>query len=260
MLRIISKRISSNIAGVQMKQVAKYSSGHCDNPQVAVVLSGCGVFDGTEIHEAAAVLSHITRNNATPFIFAPKIPQMHTMNHATGEEDKGSKRCTFAESARIARGEIKPLSELVDNYKRFSAVIFPGGFGVAKNLSDFAMKGPNCTVHPEVVAILQGCHRAKIAMGFACIAPILPARVLCNVTITLGNSSPAESWPHREAIEAAKAMGAVLEFKGVNEISIDRENNIYSTPAYMYNGKFHEVDDGIGNMIKYMMVMLKHGK
>ncbi|BES99152.1 ES1 protein homolog, mitochondrial-like [Nesidiocoris tenuis] len=254
MLRLLSRRIL--LANSSAIRTANYSK-NCGRTNVAVVLSGCGVYDGSEIHEAVSVLSHLTRNDASPFVFAPRIDQMHIINHSNGDEDKSSKRNVLVESARISRGDVKPLSELVENYKNFDAVVFPGGFGVAKNLSDFAVNGPKCTVHPDVVSILENCHKSRIMLGFACIAPVLAARVLCNVTITLGKESPAEDWPHKGAIEAAKSMGAIIELKEVFEVSADRENNVFSTPAYMYNGKYHEIDDGIGNMIRLMLVTLR---
>lgn len=223
-----------------------------ESNKVAVVLSGCGVYDGSEIHEAVSVLSHLTRNNAVPCCFAPDVPQMHVINHLKGEEDKSHKRNVLQESARIARGSVENICKLLETQSCYDAVIFPGGFGAAKNLSDFAVNGANLTVHPDIVKLLKDFHCAKKPIGLVCIAPILAAKVICNVRITLGKDS-SEKWPHRGAIGEARKLGALVEERDVNEYVFDEKNMVYSTPAFMYDGAFHEIDDGIGNMIKYML-------
>ncbi|XP_046658333.1 ES1 protein homolog, mitochondrial-like [Homalodisca vitripennis] len=237
--------------------VSCYSSKAC--PSIAVVLSGCGVNDGTEIHEASAVLSHITRNRAVPHMFAPDIPQADIINHLECKPDTTHCRNVLVESARIARGQILPLSELVRNPEQYDAVVFPGGFGAAKNLCDFAVKGAECSVLPDVKEVIQQFHGCKKPIGLTCIAPILAARILCGVNITLGqNSCDEEKWPYRDAIKAAEQMGAIVENKDVNETTFDRKNSVFSTPAYMYGpAQFHEVDDGIGGMIKYMLLCIR---
>lgn len=240
--------------------VCCYSSKPC--PSIAVVLAGSGVNDGSEVHEASAILSHITRNKAVPHIFAPDIPQMDVINHLECKQDTTHCRNVLVESARIARGQILPLSDLAKNIQPYDAVVFPGGFGAAKNLSDFATKGPELKVIPDVEAVIKAFHSSKKPIGFTCIAPILAARVICGVAITLGqNSCDQEKWPYKDAIKAAELMGAVVENKDVNETTFDRQNLVFSTPAYMYGvAEFHEVDDGIGGMIKYMMLTIKDGK
>nr|BAN20916.1 unkown protein [Riptortus pedestris] len=227
-----------------------------DSNKVAVVLSGCGVYDGTEIHEAAAVLSHLTRNDAIPCCFAPDVPQLHVINHLKGEEDKTHQRNVLQESARIARGSVENLCKLLENQSCYDAVIFPGGFGAAKNLSDFAVKGTELTVHPDVVKLLKDFHCAKKPIGLICISPILAAKVICNVRITLGRDS-CDKWPHRGAIDAARKLGAQIEERDVNDYVFDEKNMVFSTPAFMYDGAFHEIDDGIGNMIKYMLTYIR---
>uniref|UniRef100_A0A1B6E1T8 DJ-1/PfpI domain-containing protein n=1 Tax=Clastoptera arizonana TaxID=38151 RepID=A0A1B6E1T8_9HEMI len=236
----------------------KYSSR--SSPSVAVILSGSGVNDGSEIHEVASVLSHITRNNATPHCFAPNVNQMDVINHLECVPDTTHCRNVLIESARLARGQLLCLSKLVTMTSLYDAVVFPGGFGVAKNLSNFATRGTECTVLPDVVTIIQEFHKAKKPIGLCCIAPILAARVLPGVTITLGTDSCEEDkWPYRDAIKAAVEMGAIVENREVNETSFDRENMVFSTPAYMYAaGKYHEIDDGIGIMIKYILEIIKH--
>ncbi|XP_075222978.1 ES1 protein homolog, mitochondrial-like [Lycorma delicatula] len=224
-------------------------------PKVAVILAGCGVNDGSEIHEAVSVLSHLTRNGAEAECFAPDIPQMHVINHAEGKEEKAS-RFVLNESARISRGQISPLTDLLCNAQDFSAVVVPGGFGVAKNLSDFAVKGPQMTVQKDVADALYAFHKSRKPIGLCCIAPILAAKLIPGVTITLGKSC-GDEWPYKDAIEAAQKMGANTEEKGVLEVTACPENRVFSTPAFMYDGKYHEVDDGIGNMIIELLKAVK---
>ncbi|XP_014240997.1 ES1 protein homolog, mitochondrial-like [Cimex lectularius] len=243
-------------------QTNNYSNKSCQNDRFAVVLSGCGVFDGTEIHEAAHILSHLTRAGVNPVMFAPEMPHCEIVNHNTGDPEPKVKRGVLDESARIARGPVRPLSELasLETTALFQAVIFPGGFGVAKNLSNFATHGPACTVHPEVVKVIQNFHSEKKPIGLACIAPILVARVLGNVRITLGKDLKCDGWPHHGAIQAAKDMGATVESKDYNEVSYDEKNQIFSTPAFMYNGKFHEISDGLEIFIKFMILNMQQSK
>ncbi|XP_014282998.1 glutamine amidotransferase-like class 1 domain-containing protein 3, mitochondrial [Halyomorpha halys] len=228
----------------------------CDPTKIAVVLSGCGVYDGTEIHEAASVLSHLTRNGAVPCCFAPDAPQLHVIDHLKGEEDKSHKRNILNESARIARGNIQNLCKLIETQSCYEAVIFPGGFGAAKNLSDYAVNGIHFTIQPEVEQILKDFQCAKKPIALCCISPILAAKLICNVNITLGRSC-ANRWPHRSAIEDARKLGAICEETDVSEFVFDKKNLVFSTPAFMFDGLFHEIDDGIGVMIRYMLTHLK---
>lgn len=126
--------------------------------KVAVILSGCGVFDGAEIHESVFTLWAIAKSGASYTIFAPDVNQHHVINHLNGEQMKET-RNVLVEAARIARGDIKPLSA----YKAadFDALLLPGGFGAAKNLSSLAFEGPDCTVNAEVEQALKTTHAAK---------------------------------------------------------------------------------------------------
>ncbi|KAF2351506.1 Class I glutamine amidotransferase-like [Trinorchestia longiramus] len=227
-------------------------------PTVAVVLSGTGVYDGSEVHEAAAALAGITRAGADVQCFAPDVPQMHVVDHTKGAPADGDTRNTLVESARIARGHIKPLSAL--NSSAADAVIFPGGFGAAKNLSDFAVNGANMSVTEETARVLIDFHSAKKPIGLCCIAPILAAKVLGNqgVSLTLGRADDGSGkWPYAGSIDAAKSMGANMVEKSVDEILIDEKNKIVTTPAFMYEGKFHEIQDGVGKMVNAVMTLIK---
>lgn len=225
-------------------------------PKVAVVLSGSGVYDGSEIHETSSILIHLTREGAVPQCYAPDVLQMHVIDHKKGSPEETEKRNVLVESARIARGQVLPLSQLSSSVAQ--AVVFPGGFGAAKNLSDFAVNGVSCTVNEDVMRVLKDFHKAKKPIGLCCIAPVLAAKVFGNVVITLGKKDDGKGkWPHAGAIDAACAMGANVVEKDVNEIAFDDKNLIVTTPAFMYEGQFFEIYNGIGNMIKKVVQLIK---
>jgi len=227
------------------------AAGH----KVAVVLSGCGVYDGTEVHEAAAVLAALTRHGAEPVMFSPDKKQAHVVDHTAGSE-MDQERNVMKESARIARGAVSPLSGLKAG--DVSAVVIPGGFGAAKNLSDFGFKGADMEVDPEVRRVISEFHSAGKPQALCCIAPILAAKVLgqSGVTLTLGNCGSESDWPYQGSIEAAKSFGANLELKNVDEVCVDAKNKVVTSPAYMFNGKFHQIQDGVTSMIGELVKML----
>lgn len=228
-------------------------------PTVAVVLSGSGVYDGAEIHEASAALVALTRAGATVECYAPNIQQMHVIDHTKGAPDEAQSRNAMVESARISRGNIKPLDQLSSGVA--DAVFFPGGFGAAKNLSDFAVNGADMKVTPEVEKIIMDFHSKKKPIGMCCIAPMLAAKVLgsSGVSITLGKSDDGSGkWPYAGSIEAAKALGANTVEKAVDEVLIDEVNQVVTTPAFMYEGKFHEIHDGVAKAINALLVLIKN--
>ncbi|CAI9718577.1 Hypothetical predicted protein [Octopus vulgaris] len=182
-----------------------FSSNIPAEAKVAVVLSGCGVYDGSEIHEASAVLVHLSRNQACVSMFAPDVEQMHTINHQKGEPMEPN-RNVLLESARIARGKISSLSEL--QASAFDAVIFPGGFGAAKNLSSFAIDGPDMKVIADVERILKEFHEAKKPVGLCCIAPVLAAKVIPGCEVTVGSDKEDERWPYARTTKDIKELGA----------------------------------------------------
>lgn len=227
-------------------------------PTVAVVLSGSGVYDGSEVHEASAALVSLTRAGADVVCYAPDASQMHVIDHSKGAPAENETRNVLAESARISRGNMKPITELTSSAA--DAVIFPGGFGAAKNLSDFAVKGGDMTVIPEVERVLKDFHVAKKPIGLCCIAPMLAAKVLGGngVTITLGKSDDGSGkWPYAGSLEAAKGLGANVVEKAVDEITVDEANQVVTTPAFMYEGKFHEIHDGVAKMVNAVLSMIK---
>jgi enhancing lycopene biosynthesis protein 2 len=208
----------------------------------AVVLSGCGVFDGAEIHEATLTLLAIMKQGAQYEIFAPDIPQHHVINHITGEEMDES-RNVLVESARIARGQIKDLKDYDPN--NFDALIFPGGFGAAKNLCDFAFKGADCTVNSDVEkAIIKTTGKNK-PIGALCISPVIMAKLFGDVEVTIGQD--------QGTAEAVEKMGATHTKTNHGEVIIDEKNNVFTTPCYMLDANILDIAKGASNIVKVML-------
>jgi enhancing lycopene biosynthesis protein 2 len=209
--------------------------------KVGVVLSGCGFLDGSEIHEATLTLYFLDRAGAEIIRMAPDINQLHVIDHSSSEVAEGEIRKVLIESARIARGEIKKMEEIKAD--DLDALIFPGGYGVAKNLSDFAVKGVQCTVNPEVERLIKEMKGAKKPLGFICIAPVIAAKVLgeANPQLTIGNDKDTAT-----AIEKMGGKHIVCEVDG---IAIDEENKIVSTPAYMLGPTIYKVSLGIEKLV-----------
>ncbi|XP_005103393.1 glutamine amidotransferase-like class 1 domain-containing protein 3A, mitochondrial [Aplysia californica] len=222
---------------------------------VAVVLAGSGVYDGSEVHEVSAVWVHLSRAGAEVSMFAPDIPQMHTVDHTKGEPSEDG-RNVLKESARIARGNVKPISDL--QVTNFDAVVFPGGFGAAKNLSSFAVDGTDMKVEPDVERVLKEFHSAQKPIGLCCIAPVLAAKVISGCEVTVGsNEEEGGRWPFAGTCGAIEAMGAKHVKKNVTEIHTDEANRIVTTPAFMCQTAVHEVFDGIGAMVQKVLTLIK---
>lgn len=215
-------------------------------PVFAVVLSGCGVYDGSEIHEATLTLYAIKKQGADYEIFAPDTDQHHTINHLTGKPVK-EKRNVLVESARIARGTVKPLSE----YKaaKYSGILFPGGYGVAKNLCTFAIDGPDCEVLPAVEKAIKETAKLGKPIGALCIAPVLIARVLGNISVTIGND--------KGTIKALETLGAKHIKTEHGEVAVDPVNKIITTPCYMLDSTIDQIGDGALNVVKEMMKFVR---
>lgn len=208
----------------------------------AVVLSGCGVFDGAEIHEATLTLLAIAQQGASYEIFAPDISQHHVVNHYTHQE-MPEKRNVLVESARIARGKIKPLSQF--RSADFDAIIFPGGFGAAKNLSTVAFDGANAKVNVEVEAAVRAMHKAGKPIGALCIAPAMIARILGNVEVTIGNDPGTAS--------AIEKMGGKHIRATHGEVVVDKKNKVFTTPCYMLDANIVQILDGATNIVRNIM-------
>lgn len=211
----------------------------------AVILSGCGVYDGSEIHEAVLTLLAIDRAGAAYQCFAPDVAQMHVVNHLTGQPADES-RNVLVEAARIARGAIKPLSEL--DVADHDALILPGGFGAAKNLCTFAVAGPDCTVEPQTERVIKTAHAAGKPIGALCISPALIAKVLGHVTVTIGSDAGTT--------QAVEATGAHHVATGHGQTVIDDANKVVSSPCYMLDATISQIDDGARAVVADILKML----
>lgn len=215
-------------------------------PRVGVILSGCGVFDGSEIHEAVAVLHALDRHGAEVVCLAPEM-ELDEVNHLT-QKPTGKKRSVLMEAARIARGDVTPLAKVKGG--DFDAIVLPGGFGAAKNLCDFASKGADCTAHPQVARVLQEAQAAGKPLGFACISPAVAARVFgkdLGPNLTIGDD--------KATADGLEAMGATHQNCEGDGIVVDNRHRIVSTPAYMYDQRITGVFTGIGRMVDKVMEM-----
>ncbi len=214
--------------------------------KVAIVLCGCGAKDGSEIHEAVLTLLHVFKKGGTPLMFSPSGAQERVVNHLSGLPDN-IERNMLEESARIARGDIHDLKELSE--VTADALIFPGGFGAAFNLCNFAKKGAGCSVHPEVERVINEFFVAKKPLGFICIAPTFAAKVLgfSGVELTIGNDASTAS--------EIEKMGARHFQHKVDEIHVDKTNKIVSTPAYMLAKNIAEVESGISKLVDAVIMM-----
>ena len=211
----------------------------------AIVLSGCGVYDGSEIHEAISAMLAVEQNGGVYQIFAPNAEQLHTINHVTGKETTHN-RNIIEESARIARGNIQPLDKF--NADDYDILLFPGGYGAMKNWCNYAVVGNNCLVNQDVEKAIKAMFEKKKTIAAICIAPLLLARVLGNITITLGN-------PDNDYLASVQHFGATHIVKEVTEVCIDTKNNIFTTPAYMLATNINDVFTGINNLIKEILIV-----
>jgi enhancing lycopene biosynthesis protein 2 len=207
--------------------------------KIAVILAGCGVFDGSEINEVVLTLLHIEKNGFKYQCFAPNIQQLHTINHLSGEE-MPDRRNVLIEAARIARGDIKALNDL--EVTDFDALIVPGGFGAAKNLCDFAMAGTNAVINDDVLTACKGFAKTKKPVGYMCISPALIPFVYDNATLTIGNDA--------DTAQALNSLGANHTQCAVDQIAIDTKHKIVTTPAYMLAKSITEADVGIEKLVK----------
>lgn len=213
--------------------------------KVAVVLAGSGVYDGSEIYESVLTFLALEKNQASYQCFAPDIEQMHVINHMTGEAMNES-RNVLVEAARLARGEIKSLNEA--KVEDFDALLVPGGFGAAKNLSSFAVKGAEMEVLPEFLAFAQAMHQAGKPIGLMCIAPTMAAKIFgAGVQCTIGNDA--------EVGGAIEAMGGKPVECAVSEAFVDEANKLVTTPAYMLAGSISEAATGITACVDKVIAM-----
>jgi len=215
--------------------------------KIGVVLSGCGVYDGAEIHESVLTLLALDRRGVEAVLCAPDTPQMHVVDHRSGQVEAGASRNVLVESARIARGAIRDVAEV--KAAELDGLFLPGGFGAAKNLCDFAVKGADCVVHPEVARLVREVHAQGKPVGAVCIAPAVVAKVL-------GSEKPRLTIGTDEATaRGLEAMGAQHVACAVTELAVDREKKLVSSPAYMLGKRISEVAEGIDKAVGALLDM-----
>jgi enhancing lycopene biosynthesis protein 2 len=215
--------------------------------KVAVVLAGCGVYDGSEIHEAVLTLLALDRRDVEYQCFAPDIPQLHVVDHRTGEVAAGETRNVLAEAARIARGKVRDLASA--QASEFDALLVPGGFGAAKNLSDFAVAGSAMQVQPDFLRFARAMHEAGRPVGLICIAPAMAAKIFgAGVECTIGNDA--------DTAAAIEAMGGRHIACAVQHAVIDRRNKLVTTPAYMLAQRIGEAAQGIDECVAAVLEMV----
>lgn len=218
--------------------------------KVGVVLAGCGVYDGSEIHEAVCTLLALEREGVETVCMAPNIDQ-GVVNHLSGEDVAGATRNVLEESARIARGNISDIAGI--KAADIDALILPGGFGAAKNLCNFAVKGPDCDVNPEVARLVREVIAAKKPLAAICIAPAVISKVLGEDNIS-----------HKLTIGTDAGTAAALEAMGSKHVDcqatnfvIDPDNRLISSPAYMLAGSVKEVAEGVEKTVHELVKMME---
>ncbi len=215
---------------------------------LAVILSGCGVYDGSEVHEAVLTLLAIEQLGAKYNCFAPNITQHHVINHVTGEVSHDESRNVMVEAARINRGDVEDLIELRE--KDFDGVIFVGGFGVAKNLSSFALDNESYTVNEQVLTVAKAFAKVEKPAGYMCIAPaLLPMIYPAGVKGTIGRDNDTA------ALIAAKGLSHID--CDVADVVVDEAHKIVTTPAYMLADSISEAAVGINKLVKYVLAFTK---
>jgi len=216
--------------------------------KVGVLLAGCGVFDGAEIHEATLTLYFLDKEGVEIVCMAPNIPQKDVINHLTGEP-MDEKRNVLIEAARIARGNIKDIDEV--SADDIDALIMPGGYGVAKNFSNFLEKGADAEVIPQVKRLLIDLFKAGKPIGAICISPVIVASALreAKPTVTIGTDI--------DVAKTIEAMGAKHLTCPVNEMVVDEEHKIVTTPAYMLGKSIKDVAEGIEKLVKEVIKLAK---
>jgi len=211
----------------------------------AVVLAGCGVFDGAEIHEATLTLLAIVKNGCSYEVFAPDRTQHHVVNHLTGKEMPES-RNVLVESSRIARGKAHPMEEFDPD--DFDALIFPGGFGVAKNLITWAIDGDQCRVDESVEKALRSMKMANKPIGAMCISPVLLAKIFPGIKLTTGNDHISADFIRKMGSEYVVATHA--------EVIVDKQAKIFTTPCYMLDAAITDIEKGTDNLVKEMLKVM----
>ncbi len=208
----------------------------------AIILAGCGVYDGAEIHEAVLTMLAASKLGVMYQLYAPDVEQMHVINHLTGEV-MDQKRNVLFESARIGRGNVKPLTEL--DLGKYDGIIFPGGFGVAKNLCSFAVDGAELKVLPDLERIVNEAHSTGKPIGALCISPVMIVKIINGATVTIGRD-------HATA-DTIKTLGGKHVETDNTGIVIDEQNKIVTTPCYMLDSSIAQIAQSTESLVRAMI-------
>lgn len=225
--------------------------------RIGVLLSGCGVYDGSEIHESVFTLLAIDQLGGKAVCMAPDADQHHVIDHITGQE-MNEKRNVLIEAARIARGDIRNLAEVTAS--DVDALIIPGGFGAAKNLTTWAFSGPDGTIHEEVRRIIQEVRAADKPLVGLCMGPTVIAKALEGASakphLSVGTTAEASPYDIAAISGGMEKTGAVAEMRSVREVAVDTDNRIVTAPCYMMEASISEVQANIHQAVKEMFAML----
>lgn len=226
--------------------------------KIGVLLSGCGVYDGTEIHEAVFTLLAIEENGAEAVCFAPDKDQAHVINHLDGSVESGEKRNTLKESARIARGKIQSINKT--SIDHFDALVIPGGFGAAKNLNKWAFEGPDGDIDPAVKSIIHDMVIAKKPIAALCMGPTVIAKALqgsgIGTKLTVGSDKAKSPYDIKGISDGMETVGVMSVMKTIEEICVDEENKIVTAPCYMMEATITQVRDNTKMAIDKLISMV----
>ena len=214
----------------------------------AVILAGCGRKDGSEINEAISLLLAIEQHHCEYQCFAPDRPQTEVIDHLTDKKVANAKRNILVEAARLARGNVRPIEEF--KAEDFDGLLFSGGYGVAKNLCDYAYKGADMEVQPDVARAILEMHAAKKPIGGMCIAPVMFAKLIPDVCVTLGNDGTPDA-------DNIYKMGASHIQTENGDVCADNAEMVFTTPAYMLDATLKDVYDGAYNLIECIVAVAK---
>ncbi|NOQ72553.1 MAG: isoprenoid biosynthesis glyoxalase ElbB [Crocinitomix sp.] len=224
--------------------------------KIGVLLSGCGVYDGSEIQEAVLTMLAIQEAGHEYICISVDEKQHHVINHTNGDEMDES-RNMLVESARIARGDIHEISTV--SPADIDAVVMPGGFGAAKNFSTWAFAGPESEILPQVKLFLVNMANVGKPICALCVSPVVLAKALegsaIHPTLTLGSSNEPSHYDIDGFHAGIEKVGAKSTAKGIKEISIDRENKIVSAPCYMFETDILSVRNNIKMALDATLVL-----
>lgn len=227
------------------------------NANVAVLLAGCGVYDGSEIHETVLTLLALVEAGASYQCIAPDKVQYHTINHLNGEIEP-TNRNVLQEAARIARGDIQAIGKV--NLNEFDALLIPGGFGAAKNLNQWAIAGPEGKIDPEVKALILHFVEAQKPVGAMCMGPTVVAQALAGTSfqakLTVGSTEAASPYDIAGISAGMAGLGVEVEMKLKTEITIDAKLKIVSSPCYMMEADILDVRTNTKQLVSAVLEMI----